>query len=155
MASIFVKPGFHVGGRFGRNEDGVNVYVDGQIEKFEVMDIDFVNYEDLAGLHKLEGDADINAMCEYLMMNIGLTDEFHIYVEHKVDIPVPTSDEGEPNVEAVLVSTSTPLQAGETEAATSTPLQAPKSPPAGPSKETMAAASLGAQSFTSLEIVLS
>ncbi|MED6212170.1 hypothetical protein PIB30_080611 [Stylosanthes scabra] len=123
---------FHVHGRFVRNDYGVYIYADGQAENFDPMDIDFVNYGDLlkllegigykkikkmqwydiaeddleAGLHKLEGDADINAMCEHLMRNFGLTDEFHIYVEHEVDIPVPASDEGEPNVEPVLMLTS-------------------------------------------------
>ncbi|MED6206871.1 hypothetical protein PIB30_030641 [Stylosanthes scabra] len=120
MDSVFVKPIFHVHGRFVRNDYGVYIYADGQAEKFDSMDIDFVNYGDLlkllegigykkikkmqwydvaeddleAGLHKLEGDADINAMCEHLMRNFGLIDEFHIYIEHEVDIPVPASDGG-------------------------------------------------------------
>ncbi|MED6189868.1 hypothetical protein PIB30_100225 [Stylosanthes scabra] len=132
MASIFVKPVFHVARRFLRTEDGVYVYDDGKTEKFAPMDIDFVNYGDMvklleeigynkfkkmqwydfaeddleARLHKLEGDSDINAMCKHLMRNFGLTHEFHIYVEHEVDVPVPTSDEGEPNVKLVLVLAS-------------------------------------------------
>ncbi|MED6144550.1 hypothetical protein PIB30_016595 [Stylosanthes scabra] len=95
------------------------------------MDIDFVNYGDSVkllkslgypkfkrlkwydfvdddlerGLHLLEGDAEINEMCDQLMRNIELANEFHVYVEHEIDVPVP-SDEDEfyvPPVEIVVL----------------------------------------------------
>ncbi|MED6176683.1 hypothetical protein PIB30_090587, partial [Stylosanthes scabra] len=93
------------------------------------MDIDFVNYGDLVkllesigfnkfkklkwydfvedvlerGLHPLNGDVHINEMCEHLMRNIGLVNEFHVYVEHEVDVPIPAEVEREPEVEEVVV----------------------------------------------------
>ncbi|MED6225124.1 hypothetical protein PIB30_090686 [Stylosanthes scabra] len=92
------------------------------------MGIDFVNYSDLVKLlesigyskfkcmkwydiveddlervlHKLKWDKQINEMCDQVMRNIGLVDEFHIYVEHEVDIPILADEDLEPNVEIVL-----------------------------------------------------
>ncbi|MED6116410.1 hypothetical protein PIB30_100131 [Stylosanthes scabra] len=99
----------------------VVIYANGKVEKFDPIDIDFVNYGDLLklleemgyknikkmkwydftdddferGLHTLNGDADINGMCDHIMRNFRLSDEFHIYVEHVMDVPVPASDEEE------------------------------------------------------------
>ncbi|MED6134924.1 hypothetical protein PIB30_041482 [Stylosanthes scabra] len=52
MATIFVTSIFHLGGTFVRNDDGELVYQDGRTEKFNPMDVDFVNY---GGLVKLLG----------------------------------------------------------------------------------------------------
>ncbi|MED6135666.1 hypothetical protein PIB30_048825 [Stylosanthes scabra] len=98
------------------------------------MDIDFVNYEDLVkllegigynkfkcmkwydfakdslerGLHPLKGDAHINEMWEHILKNLEFVDEFHIYVKHEVNIPIPTNaSEEEPNVETVVVDEDT------------------------------------------------
>ncbi|MED6154763.1 hypothetical protein PIB30_115849, partial [Stylosanthes scabra] len=83
------------------------------------MDVDFVNYGDLVkllesigylrfkslkwydlaedhlgmGLHPLKGDADINHMCDHLLRNLEFSSEFHIYVEHEVDVPVPADED--------------------------------------------------------------
>ncbi|MED6213793.1 hypothetical protein PIB30_096794, partial [Stylosanthes scabra] len=84
----FVAPVFHHGGRFERCPNGDRYYVDGKVERFEAMDVDFVfkkaleelakelgyiklknmfwhehtlvNFE--AGLHRLIGDREINEM---------------------------------------------------------------------------------------------
>ncbi|MED6111842.1 hypothetical protein PIB30_056118 [Stylosanthes scabra] len=125
--------------RFGRDEFGVYEYVDGTVHKLEKMDIDFVNYGDLVKLleslgypkfkcmkwydaaeddlelrlHKLEGDKHVNEMCDYLMRHIELVDEFHIYVEHEVDVPIPAGEDFvqnvEPNVDTVILEDDTSL----------------------------------------------
>ncbi|MED6165225.1 hypothetical protein PIB30_097552, partial [Stylosanthes scabra] len=115
MATIYVVPVFNVGGYLVRNEAGDLVYAEGRVEKFEEMDIDHVNFGDLvklyeslgfvshqkmhwldknavdfeAGLYKLDGDNGIHDMCHNLMVNIGASNEFHIYVEHSIDVPIP------------------------------------------------------------------
>ncbi|MED6114259.1 hypothetical protein PIB30_078620, partial [Stylosanthes scabra] len=71
MATIYVVPVFNVGGYLVRNEAGDLVYAEGRVEKFEEMDIDHVNFGDLVKLYE------------------SLGNEFHIYVEHSIDVPIP------------------------------------------------------------------
>ncbi|MED6107483.1 hypothetical protein PIB30_014581 [Stylosanthes scabra] len=115
MATIYVVPVFNVGGNLVRNEAGVIVYEGGKVEKLEEIDIDHVNFGDLeklletlgfmsykkmywldstafdfeTGLNLLDGDDSICDMCQYIMGNIGASNEFHIYVQHSVDVPIP------------------------------------------------------------------
>ncbi|MED6111287.1 hypothetical protein PIB30_051141, partial [Stylosanthes scabra] len=110
METVFAVPVFHVGGSLVRNADGMLVYEGGSVEKFDRMDLDLVNFLDLvklledelgyktekklhwldvaddnleSGLYRLLGDKEINAMRENVLRNFGLSEEFHIYVEHE------------------------------------------------------------------------
>ncbi|MED6121285.1 hypothetical protein PIB30_028659 [Stylosanthes scabra] len=95
METIYVAPVFHVGGHFGRTEDGVYQYLNGSVEKFEAMDVDFVNYGDLVKM--------LESIGHKKFKNIEIASEFHIYVEHEVDVPIPVEDSPTPNVEPVQV----------------------------------------------------
>ncbi|RYR49908.1 hypothetical protein Ahy_A07g036434 [Arachis hypogaea] len=114
--SVFVIPVFNHGEKLVR-ANGKLHYLDGKVEKFPPMDIDFVNKKDLEelfkglgyltykqiywhdptviefedGLHVLYGDKEINNMCDFTMRNN--LKEFHLYFEHGVDIPDVTDDE--------------------------------------------------------------
>ncbi|MED6219566.1 hypothetical protein PIB30_036906 [Stylosanthes scabra] len=116
MDAVYAMPVFHVGGRLMRNAEGELVYEGVSVEKFEKMDVDLLNFgdflklledelgyktkkklrwwdcaeEDLgAGLYELTGHKEINEMCENILRNFGLVEEFHIYVEHEVSVPQP------------------------------------------------------------------
>ncbi|MED6163771.1 hypothetical protein PIB30_083236, partial [Stylosanthes scabra] len=133
-------PIFHHGGRFVRNANGDRRYVDGQVTRFSAMDVDFVNKGGLlelakeigyikinemfwqehvginfeAGLHSLVGDKEINEMCEYTL-NHNLK-EFHIYLDHPVDVPImPDPDPTEEPI-AVESSSSNSYESAEDEA---------------------------------------
>ncbi|MED6154654.1 hypothetical protein PIB30_114664, partial [Stylosanthes scabra] len=95
MGDTFVVPIFHHGGSFVRNPLGELEYVNGLVERFEEMDLDFVNFGDMVklfedlrytkyktvywldknapeletGLNELEGDAGIRDMLDYLRTN--------------------------------------------------------------------------------------
>ncbi|MED6142205.1 hypothetical protein PIB30_111501, partial [Stylosanthes scabra] len=110
--SIYVVPVFHHGGTLVTLPNGSVRYIDGKVEKYPPMDIDFVNWKDLEtlgkligyvrfeamywhevpatefrdGLHKIQGDRDINDMCDFTMMHH--LDEIHIYLEHPIDVPI-------------------------------------------------------------------
>ncbi|MED6173055.1 hypothetical protein PIB30_055703 [Stylosanthes scabra] len=129
MATIYVVPVFHVGGKLFQNEDGVLVYEGGKVEKVEEMDIDHLNFGDLVklletlgfithkrifwleanaidledGLNLLDGDRSVRDMYNDLLMNVHASKEFHIYVEHPVDVLVPA-----PDPEPVLAITLAP-----------------------------------------------
>ncbi|MED6211459.1 hypothetical protein PIB30_073820 [Stylosanthes scabra] len=94
MGDTFVVPIFHHGGSFVRNPLGELEYVNGLVERFEEMDLDFVNFGDMVklfedlrytkykavywldknapeletGLNELEGDAGIREMLDYLRL---------------------------------------------------------------------------------------
>ncbi|MED6115460.1 hypothetical protein PIB30_090884 [Stylosanthes scabra] len=116
MDAVYASPVFHVGGRLVQNGEGQLVYEGGSVEKFDKMDLDLLNYgdfvklledelgyktekklhwydcaeEDLgAGLYELNGDKEINDLRGNILRNFGLVEEFHIYVEHEVSVPVP------------------------------------------------------------------
>ncbi|MED6217996.1 hypothetical protein PIB30_022907 [Stylosanthes scabra] len=74
----FVVPVIHHGGRLERKPNGEFEYVGGEVKKFKPM----INFED--GLHELEGDMDINNMCEFTLNNN--LKEFYIYIEHVVNV---------------------------------------------------------------------
>ncbi|XP_072057427.1 uncharacterized protein [Arachis hypogaea] len=104
MVDVFGVPVFHHGGNFSRRASGELVYVNGQVEKFPPMDLDFVNFGDLVtmfkglgyqsykeaywydpkgkdmepGLHVLKGDAGINQMRQAKLRNKD-TEEFYIF----------------------------------------------------------------------------
>ncbi|MED6187523.1 hypothetical protein PIB30_077231, partial [Stylosanthes scabra] len=110
---VFLVPVFYHGGRLEVMANGQRCYAGGEVEKFPPMDVDFVNKEDLLvlvrelgylehmqlfwhdpteinfedGLHVLESDMDINNMCDCCLNNN--LKEFHIYVDHVVNVPVP------------------------------------------------------------------
>ncbi|MED6114466.1 hypothetical protein PIB30_080464 [Stylosanthes scabra] len=112
MGDTFMVPIFHHGGSFVRNPLGELEYVNGLVERFEEMDLDFVNFGDMVklfedlrytkykavywldknapeietGLNELEGDAGIREMLDYLRTNREL--EFHLYWEHVINEPV-------------------------------------------------------------------
>ncbi|MED6171634.1 hypothetical protein PIB30_042459 [Stylosanthes scabra] len=119
METVFAVPVFHVGGSLVPNADGILVYEGGSVEKFDRMDLDLVNFLDLvklledelgyktkkklhwldvaddnleSGLYRLLGDKEINAMRENVLRNFGLSEEFHIYVEHEVSVPHPVEN---------------------------------------------------------------
>ncbi|MED6188789.1 hypothetical protein PIB30_089235 [Stylosanthes scabra] len=122
METVFVVPVFHVGGSLVRNADGILVYEGGSVEKFDRMDLDLVNFLDLvklledelgyktekklhwldvaddnleSGLYRLLGDKEINAMRKNVLKNFGLSEEFHIYVEHEEeDSSSSSTDDG-------------------------------------------------------------
>ncbi|MED6167020.1 hypothetical protein PIB30_115084, partial [Stylosanthes scabra] len=117
--AAFVVPVFHHGGRFLRAANGELSYADGIVKKYDEIDIDFVNKEDMldnvkdlgylehkdlywhdptttyfeAGLHLIRGDMDINNMCDFTL-NHNLK-EFYIYIEHVVNVPIPPEDNGD------------------------------------------------------------
>ncbi|MED6188965.1 hypothetical protein PIB30_091012 [Stylosanthes scabra] len=112
MASVFVKPVFHHGGRFERNSGGTLEYVNGMVKEYDEMDLDFLNFGDFvklleelgyqdheaahwldqtavdveSGLRKLVGDSGINDLRQHLIDNPNLS-EFHLYFEHPVNQP--------------------------------------------------------------------
>ncbi|MED6119862.1 hypothetical protein PIB30_015605 [Stylosanthes scabra] len=120
MDDGFDVPIFHHGGKFERDINGDRYYVDGKMERFKALDVDLVfkkaleklakdlgymklndmwwhehtsiNFE--AGLHKLIGDKEINEMCEYTLNNH--LKEFHIYLDHPVDVPLMPEPDQEP-----------------------------------------------------------
>ncbi|MED6201937.1 hypothetical protein PIB30_100165 [Stylosanthes scabra] len=124
MMDGFVVPVFHHGG----NANGDRCYVDGQVTRFSAMDVDFVNKGHLlelakeigymkinemfwqeharinfdVGLYSLVGDREISEMCEYTL-NHKLK-EFHIYLDHPVDVPM--MPEPDPAKEPVAVESS-------------------------------------------------
>ncbi|MED6177483.1 hypothetical protein PIB30_098529 [Stylosanthes scabra] len=136
----FVAPVFYHGGRFERCPNGDRYYVDGKVERFEAMDVDFVfkkaleelakelgyiklkdmfwhehtivNFE--AGLHRLIGDREINEMCEYTINNH--LKEFHIYLDHPVDVPLMPGPDDEPPPVVVDSSSSDSYESAEDEA---------------------------------------
>ncbi|MED6167008.1 hypothetical protein PIB30_114947, partial [Stylosanthes scabra] len=66
-----------------------------------------INFED--GLHELVTDMDINNMCDCCLNNN--LKEFHIYIEHNVNIPVPAEENA--NIpEPVDVNVNIPEAAG-------------------------------------------
>ncbi|MED6114490.1 hypothetical protein PIB30_080742 [Stylosanthes scabra] len=114
MATMWVVPVFHYGGKLVRDASGELVYAAGYVEKFEEMDVDHVNYEDLVKLYKSLGfrgfkrlfwrdfnvvnleiglrwlardDGTIRELCDNARAWIAITNEFHIYVEHNIDVP--------------------------------------------------------------------
>ncbi|MED6138683.1 hypothetical protein PIB30_076769 [Stylosanthes scabra] len=114
--------------RFERFSNGDRHYVDRKVTRFQAMDVDLVNKEDLvefakdigyinlkcmlwhehtlikfeAGLHSLAGDMEINDMCEYTLNNN--LKEFHIYLDHLVDVPIMPGPN--PVVEPIVVDSS-------------------------------------------------
>ncbi|MED6213473.1 hypothetical protein PIB30_093786 [Stylosanthes scabra] len=65
MADVYVKPVFHVGGSYVKNDYGLLIYADGKVEKFAPMDIDFVNYGDLLKLLEEIGYKNVKNMKWY------------------------------------------------------------------------------------------
>ncbi|MED6175583.1 hypothetical protein PIB30_079779 [Stylosanthes scabra] len=110
--SIYMVPVFHHAGTFVTLSNGSVIYLDGKIKKYDLMDIDFMNWKDLVelgkqigyvkfnrmfwhepnviefdhGLHEITSDRDINEMCDFTMMQ-NLT-EIHIYLDHPADVPI-------------------------------------------------------------------
>ncbi|MED6112681.1 hypothetical protein PIB30_063743 [Stylosanthes scabra] len=102
MGDTFVVPIFHHGGDFIQSLLGDLVYANGLVERFEEMDIDKVNFEDMkklfeglgyrnfmhvywldknapeleTGLNLLEGDDGIRELIDHLRMNLEFEFEF-------------------------------------------------------------------------------
>ncbi|MED6216082.1 hypothetical protein PIB30_004107 [Stylosanthes scabra] len=117
MEEDMYVPVFHYGGRICRNNDGDLDYLDGCVKRWDPVDIDLVclpDLEQLLGdlgfrkyekllwrdlsvpdlevvLHKLKSDAGINEM-RGAIVNYNGPKEFHIYVVHVVDTPIPVED---------------------------------------------------------------
>ncbi|MED6220240.1 hypothetical protein PIB30_043043 [Stylosanthes scabra] len=114
MATLWVVPMFHYGGRLARNENDELVYADGYVENFEEIDVDHVNFEDLVKLYKSLGfrgykrmfwrdfnavnleiglcwlagdDATIQELYDNARSRIAVSNEFYIDVEHSIDVP--------------------------------------------------------------------
>ncbi|MED6206886.1 hypothetical protein PIB30_030768 [Stylosanthes scabra] len=130
MDTVFAVPVFHIGGSLVRNAEGILVYEGGSVEKFDRMDLNLVNLEDLvklledelgyktkkklhwldvaddhleSGLYCLHRDKEINAMRENVLRNYGLSEEFHIYVEHEVSMPHPAENPPAQEAEAIVI----------------------------------------------------
>ncbi|MED6173001.1 hypothetical protein PIB30_055286 [Stylosanthes scabra] len=129
MATLFVVPVIHFGGKLTMNERGELVYENGQVAKFDEMDIEQVKFGEIEKLYKsigfksykrlywldsnagdlevglnwLVGEAGIHQLCSHVRSRIGESNEFHIYVEHGIDVPhvVPIIDALKENVETI------------------------------------------------------
>ncbi|MED6185809.1 hypothetical protein PIB30_060619 [Stylosanthes scabra] len=125
MDEVIVVPVFHVGGWMVRNEDGALVYDGGTVEKLERIDIEVLSFGDLVnmlgglgykthrvmhwydfaedvfelGLCKILGDAEVFDLRSHVVRNFGLVDEFHIYVEHEVNVPLLATAPGDTDAE--------------------------------------------------------
>ncbi|MED6110505.1 hypothetical protein PIB30_043676 [Stylosanthes scabra] len=136
----FVVTVFHHAGRFERYANGDRHYVDGKVTRFAPMDVDFVNKQDLlemakeigymklknmfwhehtsiifeAGLHRLISDREINEMCDFALYNN--LKEFHIYLDHPVDVPIMPGPDHEPEPIVVESSSSDSYESAEDEA---------------------------------------
>ncbi|MED6126362.1 hypothetical protein PIB30_077654 [Stylosanthes scabra] len=106
-------PVLHYGGRFDRSSDGILSYLDGNVKRFRPMDIDLLLLSDLegfvkevgfgkwekllwhdladpnldTGLNEIKDDADLNALRGVAVLDMR-PKEFHVYVQHIVEIPV-------------------------------------------------------------------
>ncbi|MED6139385.1 hypothetical protein PIB30_083350 [Stylosanthes scabra] len=126
---FFVVPVFHREGDLTRDENGLRVYLIGNVKRFDEMDIDFVNHGGLVKLlkelgfkthkslyryddtlvdldfdwHKIEGDEQINQMCDNVMARVVENNEFHIFVEHDINVHVPATFVEVHNVEIVVI----------------------------------------------------
>ncbi|MED6215058.1 hypothetical protein PIB30_109593 [Stylosanthes scabra] len=105
----FVVFVIHHGRRLESGADGELDYVGGEVTKFDAMDVDFVNKEDLLtpirdlghvehrrlfwhdptqihfedGLHVLMGDIGINKICEFILNNNKLKEFYDIEKREK------------------------------------------------------------------------
>ncbi|MED6186011.1 hypothetical protein PIB30_062641, partial [Stylosanthes scabra] len=118
MGDTFVVPIFHHGGDFIQSPLGDLMYANGLVERFEEMDIDKMNFEDMkklleglgyrnfmhvywldknapeleTGLNLLEGYDGIRELIDHLKMNLEF--EFHLYWKHVINEPVLAENAG-------------------------------------------------------------
>ncbi|MED6123409.1 hypothetical protein PIB30_048889 [Stylosanthes scabra] len=129
MDEVMVVPVFHVGGWMVRNKDGALVYEGGNVEKLERIAIEVLSFSDLVnmlgglgykthramhwydfaedvfelGLFRIFGDAEVFDLRSHVMSNFDLVDEFHIYVEHEVNVPLLATAPGDTHAEPIEV----------------------------------------------------
>ncbi|MED6108275.1 hypothetical protein PIB30_022232 [Stylosanthes scabra] len=145
MDMVFAVLVFHVARSLVRNEEGELVYEGGSIEKFDKMDLDLVNLEDL--VKRLEDELGYKTKKKLHWLDIAddhLEFEFHIYVEHEVSVPHPTENPTAPEVEPIVLddegSSSTSTDDGGYESAEDEYISPPTTgPKVGPRPKPMAA----------------
>ncbi|MED6161676.1 hypothetical protein PIB30_062960, partial [Stylosanthes scabra] len=118
MGTHYAVPVFHHGGNFIRYPNGELVYADGEVKRFDDLDLDIdhinmgnlvVMLDDLGyknhkamhwydknapeletGINVIDGDQRIRELIDWLRVNEER--EFHIYVEHTISKPILAED---------------------------------------------------------------